>query len=449
MYDRIKKYLGLNLWYNFITCSLISDNVLYESRNLSTCEESLKVLFICCFRLFRMNKLENREPTVERVLSVGSIQDDYYEFKNKNPIKRVSDPVSELYWTYYENYNHKKSSKADKNNPSIVLLHGICGTAGCYFYLFDKLSELVIFYHISIPKLLTLFIYTIFLQGYRCISAQYPEYETPYEWISGFSHFLDYLNLYKPCVFGSDLGGFLLQLFVQTYPNMLSSIILCNSYRKTDDFSFSPVLREVYGNLYMLLPHIILKNLYIEFYICPKNEDIDQRVELREQYAKEFMACELDHISASDLGSRITLQLTCDYVYNKDLNGFDQDKILLIETNNNNIPYNLKQDIKLWYSNSKVGYLKSGGDFPYLTRPEEIAVFVQVHMNNVKYSQESNYQQFLSSTNTRIITNSNTDSKSNDNQDHDSNYQDHDEDYHDVDYDSDNSIINNFNKNYL
>lgn len=136
-------------------------------------------------------------------------------------------------------------------------------------------------------------------------------------------------------MFGSDLGGFLLQLFVQSYPNLLSSIILCNSYRKylsivflfyslithfylfftyyliyfsfrTDDFSISPAFREVYGNLYMLLPHVILKNLYIEYYICPKTEDINERVELREQYAKEFMACELDHISASDLGSRIT-----------------------------------------------------------------------------------------------------------------------------------------------
>ncbi|EAN31490.2 Alpha/beta hydrolase family protein [Theileria parva strain Muguga] len=384
-----------------------------------------------------MNNAQIREPTVERVLSVGSIQEDYYEFKNKNAIKRVSDPVSELYWTYYENYNHKKSTKADKNNPSIILLHGICGTAGCYFYLFNKLSEL----------------------GFRCISAQYPEYETPYEWISGFSHFLEYLNLYKPCVFGSDLGGFLLQLFVQSYPNLLSSIILCNSYRKTDDFSISPAFREVYGNLYMLLPHVILKNLYIEYYICPKTEDINERVELREQYAKEFMACELDHISASDLGSRITLQLTCDYVYNKDLNGFSQEKILLIETINNNIPHNLKQDIKLWYSNSKVGYLKSGGDFPYLTRPDEIAIFIQVHMNNVKYSQESNYQLLINSLNTRDpnsvgdsitkVGNSITKVGNSITKVGSSVSDQTDDDFHDVDYDSDNSIINNFNKNYL
>ncbi|UKK02450.2 hypothetical protein MACK_002543 [Theileria orientalis] len=323
-----------------------------------------------------MKDYENREPTVERIRAVSSIQEDYSEFKNKTAIKRIFDPVSELYWTYYENITLKKSSNSDKTDPTIVLLHGICGTAGCYFYLFNKLTEL----------------------GYRCISAQYPEYLTPYEWIAGFLHFIEYLNLSKPCVFGSDLGGFLLQLFVQRYPDSLNSIILCNSYRRTDAFSVSPEFRDIYGNIYSILPHIILKGLYIEYYICPKNDDYNQnKIELREQYAKEFMAYELDQLSSNDLGSRITLQLTGEYVYDKDLSGFKKDKILLIETNNNNIPEELTQDIKAWYKNSKVGYIKNGGDFPYLTRPEEIAVYIQVHLNNIKYSQENNYNKLLSS----------------------------------------------------
>lgn len=74
------------------------------------------------------------------------------------------------------------------------------------------------------------------IQGVRCISAQYPEYYSPDEWITGFLHFIEYLKLSKPLVFGSDLGGYLLQLFVETYPESVCSIALCNSYRRYVSF---------------------------------------------------------------------------------------------------------------------------------------------------------------------------------------------------------------------
>ncbi|AFZ80926.1 hypothetical protein BEWA_003340 [Theileria equi strain WA] len=86
-----------------------------------------------------MTKITLKEPSVECVKSVGSIQEDYANFKCKTALKRVFDPISELYWTYYENVTFKQSPKEEF---TVVLLHGICGTAGSSFYIFERLSEM-------------------------------------------------------------------------------------------------------------------------------------------------------------------------------------------------------------------------------------------------------------------------------------------------------------------
>ncbi|ORM41062.1 Maspardin [Babesia sp. Xinjiang] len=303
--------------------------------------------------------------TVECRQSLRSIQSDYARFKQKTPVKRVFDPISELYWTYYECAKTRKTRDSDRGTaelPTVVLLHGICGTAGCYFYVMNKLSE----------------------AGVRCISAQYPEYYSVEEWISGLLHFLEYLKLSKPTVFGSDLGGYLLQLFVEKYPESVYSMILCNSYRRTDCFSSSPDLRGLYGRWYSVLPHMILRNIFVESYICPKNYHGIPRVSVMEQLAREFMASELDQLTASDLGSRISLQMSTEYVGDFGLQRMPHSKILIIETNNNNTPEELNEEMRTAYADAKIATMKNGGDFPYLTKPEEIVTFVMVHLTNVR-----------------------------------------------------------------
>ncbi|KAK1933478.1 hypothetical protein X943_003833 [Babesia divergens] len=312
-----------------------------------------------------MSKGKFHTPTVECQQSLRSIQSDYTRFKLENAIKRVFDPVSELYWTYYESSNVRKSSAESSgvvDLPSVVLLHGICGTAGCYFYIVNKLAE----------------------AGVRCISAQYPEYYSPDEWIAGLLHFIEYLKLSKPLVFGSDLGGYLLQLFVETYPESVCSIALCNSYRRTDGFSSSPDFRGLYGRLYSVLPHMILRNIYIDSYICPpKGPRSATKVPVLEHMAREFMAHELDQLSASELGSRISLQMSTDYVDDYVIRRISPNRILIIETSNNNIPEELNDDMLVAYRDAKIATMRAGGDFPYLTKPDEIVTFLLVHLTNV------------------------------------------------------------------
>ncbi|GFE52952.1 acid cluster 33 protein, putative [Babesia ovis] len=306
--------------------------------------------------------------SVECSQSLHSIQGDYTRFKRETPVKRVFDPISELYWTYYETGTAKKTIESEngpKDLPTVVLLHGICGTAGCYFYVVNKLKE----------------------AGVRCISAQYPEYCCIDEWISGLLHFFEYLKLTKPVVFGSDLGGYLLQLFVEKYPESVLSIVLCNSYRRTDSFSSSPELRGFYGRFFSVLPHMILRNIFVDSYICPVNNRRVLKIPVIEQLAREFMSSELDQLSASDLGSRISLQMSTDYVDDLGYRGWTADKILIIETNNNNIPEDLNEDMRTAYSGAKIATMKNGGDFPYLTKPDEIVTFLMVHLKNLRMSQ--------------------------------------------------------------
>ncbi|KAK2196924.1 bifunctional Alpha-Beta hydrolase fold/Maspardin [Babesia duncani] len=258
-----------------------------------------------------------REPTVECVNLGHSIQQDFSKFKSCNATKRVFDPTSELYWTFYESNGTKNEQKG-----GIVLLHGICGTAGSYFYLFNRLADL----------------------GFHCISAQYPEYLYTSDWITGFLHFLEFLNVSKPCVFASDLGGFLLQLFIEKYPDIIGSIILCNSYRRTDLLSQSPEFRGFYGKFYSLLPHIVLRGIYLDHYIS--TFDGQGKLQMQEQLAREFMANELDSIEAGDLGSRISLQLSDQVVPLGRTLPFPQSSILIIETRDTTLPTELSEDLK-------------------------------------------------------------------------------------------------------
>lgn len=56
-----------------------------------------------------------------------------------------------------------------------------------------------------------------------------------------------------------------------------------------------------------MLPHMILRNIYIDSYICPpKGLRSATKVPVLEHMAREFMAHELDQLSASELGSRIS-----------------------------------------------------------------------------------------------------------------------------------------------
>ncbi|CDU19714.1 acid cluster protein 33 homologue, putative [Plasmodium yoelii] len=274
-----------------------------------------------------------------------SMHEAYKEFCSKHPLKKLSMPKSDLVWSYYDINS--------RNEHVIIFLHGICGTAGCYFYQLEKLSNL----------------------GFRVISLQYPCYNYLQDWIKNMCNILEYLNIKKAHFFAADLGGYLIQLYAKLYPSKIGSLILCNSYRQTEGFAAIASIRSIYGKLYTFLPHVLLKKIIIEDYIYGDCRYTD----LKEKNSLEFMSNEIDLISASDLGGRISLQLSSEIVDSI----YANDKCLTVmQTLNNMYPDSINDDMKKAYPNAKHAIMKSGGPFPYLSRYDEVNMYILIHLKN-------------------------------------------------------------------
>ncbi|ANQ10220.1 Uncharacterized protein PCOAH_00047020 [Plasmodium coatneyi] len=275
----------------------------------------------------------------------ASMHEAYKSFCSQHPLKKLSMPKSDLVWSYYDINS--------RNENIVIFLHGICGTAGCYFYQLDALANL----------------------GFRVISFQYPCYNYLKDWIKNMCNILEYLNIKKAHFFASDLGGYLMQLYAKLYPSKVESLILCNSYRRTDDFAAVAAFRNVYGKLYSFLPHVLLKKIILENYIYVNYVNID----LKEKNSLEFMSNEVDLISSADLGGRISLQLSSEIVDRINVN---DRSITILQTLNNTYADSLNEDMKNAYPYAKHAILKSGGSFPYLSRHEEVNMYILVHLRN-------------------------------------------------------------------
>lgn len=275
-----------------------------------------------------------------------SIQEAYKEFCSRYPLKKLSMPKNDSVWSYYD--------INVKNENVIIFLHGICGTAGCFFYQMDYLSKLKC----------------------RILSLQYPCYSYIEDWIKNLCNLLEYLNIKEAHFFATDLGGYLIQLYAKLYPSKIKSLILCNSYRRTEDFATVASLRNIYGKVYSFLPHIILKNIMIEEYIYVNNR---LNMDLKEKNALEFMSNELDVIPASDLGGRISLQLSSEIVDSI----YVSDKVItLIQSPNNMLTDRMNEDMRKAYPRAKHALMKSGGHFPFLSRHEEVNLYILIHLRN-------------------------------------------------------------------
>uniref|UniRef100_A0A8C9GRF1 Maspardin n=1 Tax=Piliocolobus tephrosceles TaxID=591936 RepID=A0A8C9GRF1_9PRIM len=274
-----------------------------------------------------------------------SMLEAYKSFCSKYPLKRLSMPKSDLVWSYYD---------LNKRSEHIVIfLHGLCGTAGCYFYQLDALANL----------------------GFRVISLQYPCYNYIQDWIKNVCNILEYLNIKKAHFFAADLGGYLIQLYAKIYPSKIESLILCNSYRRTDEFAAVASLRNIYGKLYSFLPHVLLKKILLENYIYA----INTRIDLKEKNSLEFMSNEIELITGADLGGRFSLHLSSEIVDGIYVN---EKCLTLIQTLNNTYKNSINEDMRKAYPYAKHAIMKSGGCFPYLSRHEEVNIYILVHLRN-------------------------------------------------------------------
>ncbi|KAF9617804.1 hypothetical protein IFM89_038986 [Coptis chinensis] len=269
---------------------------------------------------------------------VFSAPGDYVHFKSQVPLHKIS--IASKLWRYYD--------FGPKDVPPLICLPGTAQTAEVYYKQIMLLS----------------------MKGYRVISVDIPHVWNHQEWIQSFEKFLDAIDVHHVHLYGTSLGGFLAQLFAQYRPRRVKSLILSNSFLETRSFSAKMPWAPVVG----WAPSFLLKR-----YILTGIRDGPHEPFIADSV--DFVVSQVETLSREDLASRLTL--TVDSASVGPLLLSDQF-ITIMDTNDYGaIPQQLKDQLSEKYPGARRAYLKTGGDFPFLSRPDEVNLHLQLHLRRV------------------------------------------------------------------
>lgn len=266
---------------------------------------------------------------------------EYISFRSCVPLRKiVVDTDSEKGWKIYD------SGPKTVQCP-LVCLPPVSGTADVFFKQILGLSA----------------------KGIRVISAEHPVYWSVKDWCEGFRKLLDYLELDKVHLFGASLGGFLAQKFVEYTAHFprVASLILCNTFTDTSVFSYSES-----AAMFWMLPSLVLKKMVMgNFTTEHADPQIIQSI--------DFMVDRLDSLSQQDLASRLTLNCVNSYVEPQKLSGVENVTIIDV-FDEYALSSPVREEIYKFYPNAKLAHLKSGGNFPYLSRSDDVNLHLQIHL---------------------------------------------------------------------
>ncbi|KAF5954408.1 hypothetical protein HYC85_007264 [Camellia sinensis] len=265
---------------------------------------------------------------------VFSAPGDYIYFKSQVPLHKI--PIGTKQWRYYD--------FGPKVVPPLICLPGTAGTADVYYKQIMSLSMKV---------------------GYRVISVDIPRVWSHHEWIQAFEKFLDAIDIHHVHLYGTSLGGFLAQLFAQHRPRRVKSLVLSNSFLETRNFAASMPWAPIVG----WAPSFLLKR-----YVLTGIRDGPHEPFIADSV--DFVVSQVETLSKDDLASRLTLT-TDDASVGPLL--LSDALITIIDTNDYcATPQQLKDQVSEKYPGARRAYLKSGGDFPFLSRPDEVNLHLQV-----------------------------------------------------------------------
>lgn len=269
---------------------------------------------------------------------VSSAPGDYVYFKSQVPLHKIS--IGSKQWRYYD--------FGPKSVPPLICLPGIAGTADVYYKQIMSLS----------------------MKGYRVISLDIPRVWNHLEWVHAFEKFLDTINVHHVHLYGTSLGGFLAQIFTQHRPRRVKSLILSNTFLDTQKFSASMPWSPVVG----WTPSFLLKR-----YILTGIRDGPQEPFIADSL--DFVVGQVETLSRDDLSSRLTLNAADASVGPLLLS---DSLITIMDTNDYcAIPQTLKDQVSERYPGARRATMKSGGDFPFLSRPDEVNLYLQLHLRRV------------------------------------------------------------------
>ncbi|XP_072957717.1 uncharacterized protein [Typha angustifolia] len=269
---------------------------------------------------------------------VSSAPGDFVHFKSLVPLHQI--PIGSKHWRYYD--------FGPKAVPPLVCIPGIAGTADVYYKQIMSLS----------------------MKGYRVISVDIPRVWNHHEWIHAFEKFLDTMNIHHVHIYGTSLGGFLAQIFAQHRPRRVKSLVLSNSFLETHKFAtampWSPIVSWT--------PSFLLKR-----YILTGIRDGPHEPFIADSV--DFVVGQVETLSRDDLSSRLTLNASVASVGPLLLS---DSFITIMDTNDYSaVPQQLKDQLSERYPGARRAVLKTGGDFPFLSRPDEVNLYLQLHLRRV------------------------------------------------------------------
>eukprot|EP00048_Salpingoeca_helianthica_P023219 m.23059 g.23059 ORF g.23059 m.23059 type:complete len:299 (-) comp8417_c0_seq2:41-937(-) len=205
-------------------------------------------------------------------------------------------------------------------------------------------------------------------QGYRVLALHYPIAWTHEELCSGLEALLDHLHLDQVHIFGAGLGGFLAQKFAESTQRAprVRSIVLCNAY--VDAATHQPASPTVTK----LLPAFMLKRSVLA--------NLPETVlEAEIAHSIDFVVERLELLERDELASRLVLG-GIGYVQPQTLAAQDLTLMILTSLDDVSIPVAARAELAKCYPDAKSAELKDGGVFPFLSRPDQVNMFLQVHL---------------------------------------------------------------------
>lgn len=172
-------------------------------------------------------------------------------------------------------------------------------------------------------------------------------------------------------LYGTSLGGFLAQLFAHHRPRRVKSLVLSNTYLDTRSFAAA----MPWAPFVSWTPSFLLKR-----YVLTGIRDGPHEPFIADSV--DFAVSQVETLSKDDLASRLTLTVETASVGS--LPPHSDSFITIMDTNDYcAIPQVLKDELTERYPEARRAYLKSGGDFPFLSRPDEVNLHLQLHLRRV------------------------------------------------------------------
>lgn len=278
-----------------------------------------------------------------------SQSNEYLSFRSSIPLRKiVVDSDGSKAWRVFD------SGPKSVNCP-LICLPPVSGTADVFFKQVMGLAS----------------------RGVRVIAAEPPPYWNMKEWCDGFKRLIDYLELDKVHIFGASLGGFIAQKFTEISNNCqrVASLILCNTFTDTSVFEYHDS-----AALFWLLPSLVLKRMLMANFTADK---VDRRM----AESIDFMVEKLESLTQSELASRLTLNCSPSYITPQLLK--DIPITVMDVWDESALSSRVREDLYKSYPHAKLAHLKSGGNFPYLSRADEVNLHLLIHLRKFDSTEQS------------------------------------------------------------